>query len=162
MWVRNFLLVPLVLGVLAVSFAASARQPATVDRVLVDKSDRRLYLIRGDEVWRSYPIGLGFAPSGPKQRQGDGRTPEGDYVLDWRNPRSSYFLSIHISYPSDADQARAQALGASPGGDIFIHGELDPLRRKRDWTLGCIAVTNQAMMEIWTYVSDGTPITIQP
>jgi len=162
MWVRNFLLVPLVLGVLAVSFAASARQPATVDRVLVDKSDRRLYLMRGDEVWRSYAIGLGFAPSGPKKRQGDGRTPEGDYVLDWRNPQSNYFLSIHISYPNGADQARARGLGASPGGDIFIHGELDPLRRKRDWTLGCIAVTNQAMMEIWTYVSDGTPITIQP
>jgi murein L,D-transpeptidase YafK len=162
MSIRNFLLVPLVLGVLAMSSAASARHPEMVNRVLVDKSDRRLYLMHGDEIWKSYPIGLGFAPRGPKRRQGDGRTPEGNYVLDWRNPRSSYFLSIHISYPNRSDQARARELGVSPGGDIFIHGELDPLRRKRDWTLGCIAVTNQAMMEIWTYVSDGTPITIQP
>jgi murein L,D-transpeptidase YafK len=160
---RTFLL-PLVLAAVVVGPHARAHEPEPqrADRVLVDKSDRLLYLMHGGEVWRTYPIGLGFAPEGPKQREGDGRTPEGNYLLDWRNPRSSYYLSIHISYPDPYDEARAQARGVLPGGGIFIHGEHDPNRPNRDWTLGCIAVTNRAMQEIWLAVPDGTPITIQP
>jgi len=132
------------------------------DRVLVDKSDRQLYLMRGGAVWKSYPVGLGFAPEGHKRQEGDGRTPEGDYVLDWRNPDSSFHLSIHISYPDADDIESARRRGVSPGGAIFIHGHHLRFRQKRDWTLGCIAVTDAAMDEIWRLVPDGTPITIRP
>lgn len=156
-----------------VLFAAALAGPAAVaplqalgigqaDRVLVDKSDRQLYLLREGEVIRSYPIGLGFTPDGHKRREGDGRTPEGDYVLDWRNPKSQFYLSIHISYPDRDDKARARERGVSPGGAIFIHGRHDPSARKRDWTWGCIAVSDAAMDEIWDAVPDGTPITIRP
>ena len=141
---------------------ALGRGGETADRVLVDKSDRQLYLMRGGEVWKSYPIGLGFTPQGHKRQQGDGRTPEGDYVLDWRNPQSSFYLSLHISYPNDEDRTRAHSRGVSPGGDIFIHGRHNPSARNRDWTWGCIAVTDQAMDEIWAAVPNGTPITIRP
>jgi murein L,D-transpeptidase YafK len=132
------------------------------DRVLVDKSDRQLYLMRGGEVWKSYPVGLGFAPEGHKRQEGDGRTPEGDYVLDWRNPNSRFHLSIHVSYPNADDRADARARGVSPGGEIFIHGHHRPFGARRDWTLGCIAVTDAAMDEIWRAVPGGTPITIRP
>ncbi|MDH3228960.1 MAG: L,D-transpeptidase family protein [Alphaproteobacteria bacterium] len=135
---------------------------ALADKVLVDKSDRQLHLLRDGEVWKSYPIGLGFAPEGHKRREGDGRTPEGDYVLDWRNPNSSFYLSIHISFPDADDTAAARQRGVSAGGAIFIHGRHRLEGRKRDWTLGCIAVTDAAMDEIWQAVPDGTPITIRP
>ena len=131
--------------------------------MVIDKSDRAVYLLRGGEVWKTYPMGLGFAPDGHKQREGDGRTPEGDYVLDWRNPNSSFYLSIHISYPDAKDKASAKSRGVPPGGDIFNHGTPGysggPMR---DWTLGCIAVTDEAMDEIWKVVPNGTPITIRP
>lgn len=142
--------------------AARAREPQTAEKVLVDKSDRQLYLLRDGRVWKTYPIGLGFSPRGHKQQRGDGRTPEGDYVLDWRNPQSSFYLSIHISYPNDRDRARARAHGVSPGGDIFIHGRHNLSARRPDWTWGCIAVTDAAMDEIWAAVPNGTPITIRP
>ncbi len=141
---------------------AIAREEGQADRVLVDKSDRQLHLMRDGEIWKSYPVGLGFAPRGHKRQEGDGRTPEGDYVLDWRNPDSSFYLSIHISYPDSGDRAEAARRGVSPGGAIFIHGRHSLTRRKRDWTLGCIAVTDAAMDEIWRAVPDGTPITIRP
>ena len=157
----NFrLIAALWLGFAALATAAHATE--TADQVLVDKSDRQLYLLRGGEVWKSYPIGLGFAPEGHKQREGDGRTPEGEYLLDWRNPKSSFYLSIHISYPDEDDLARAKEKGVSPGGAIFIHGRHFPARRNHDWTLGCIAVTDEAMDEIWASVPNGTPITIRP
>jgi murein L,D-transpeptidase YafK len=149
-------------AVTAVLAAAPATGAEQADRVLVDKSDRQLHLIRNGHVWKSYPIGLGFAPQGHKRREGDGRTPEGDYVLDWRNPNSSFYLSIHISYPDAEDQASAKARGVSPGGAIFIHGNHNPAARRRDWTLGCIAVTDAAMDEIWQAVPNDTPITIRP
>jgi murein L,D-transpeptidase YafK len=132
------------------------------DKVVVDKSDRQLHLIRDGQVWKSYPIGLGFAPEGHKRQQGDGRTPEGDYMLDWRNPKSQFYLSIHISYPDRKDRASARERGVSPGGNIFIHGRHNSAARSRDWTWGCIAVTDQAMDEIWEAVPNGTPITIRP
>jgi murein L,D-transpeptidase YafK len=158
----RLLILLLFVPVLAPLHSVFAHESPKADRVLVDKSERQLYLLRGDEVWKTYTIGLGFSPDGQKQREGDGRTPEGDYVLDWRNPNSSFYLSIHISYPNEEDEARASALGVSPGGAIFIHGEHRLDRRKRDWTLGCIAVTNKAMQEIWMAVPNGTPITIRP
>lgn len=158
----RLLFVGLFVWFLFVAGAVQAREAGTADKVLVDKSDRQLYLLRGGEVWKSYPIGLGFAPQGHKQREGDGRTPEGDYVLDWRNPKSSFYLSIHISYPDREDEAQARARGVSPGGAIFIHGRHNPSAWNRDWTLGCIAVTDAAMDEIWAAVPNGTPITIRP
>lgn len=133
-----------------------------VDRVLVDKSERRLYLLRGGAVLAWAPVSLGRSPDGPKVQQGDHRTPEGDYVLDWRNPHSQFHLSIHISYPNEADLARAFENGADPGGGIFIHGTPDPVLLGRDWTTGCIAVSNEDIDLIWTLVPDGTPITIRP
>ncbi len=158
---RSLFLGLMICGFLAAG-AAQARGPQTADKVLVDKSDRQLYLLRDGRVWKAYPIGLGFTPRGHKKQQGDGRTPEGDYVLDWRNPQSSFYLSIHVSYPNDKDRARAHSRGVSPGGDIFIQGRHNPSARKRDWTWGCIAVTDVAMDEIWAAVPNGTPITIRP
>lgn len=132
-----------------------------VTRVVVYKQMRRMYLLHDNTVLRSYRIGLGFAPNGDKQISGDGRTPEGHYLIDRRNPDSKYHLSIGIDYPNEADIAEAEALGKDPGGDIFIHGQgrgfsfLIP-----DWTWGCIAVTNDEIEEIYAMVRDGTPISI--
>jgi murein L,D-transpeptidase YafK len=160
-WMRDRL-AAILCAVAVVVVATPARGADQADRVLVDKSDRQLYLMRGGEVWKSYPVGLGFAPDGHKRREGDGRTPEGDYVLDWRNPNSRFYLSIHITYPDAEDRADALRRGVSPGGAIFIHGNHRPFGARRDWTLGCIAVTDAAMDEIWAAVPDGTPITIRP
>ena len=138
------------------------------DRVVVDKSDRQLHLISRGEVMRSYPISLGKNPLGHKAQEGDMRTPEGDYVLDWRNPTSDFFMSMHISYPNARDIQEANARGLSPGGLIMIHGLPNDAEATRtdylyeDWTDGCIAVSNQAMIDIWLSVPDNTPITIVP
>jgi murein L,D-transpeptidase YafK len=143
--------------------AAQTTDIGIADAVFVDKSERRLDLLRDGAVIASFDIALGFAPEAHKTEQGDGRTPEGDYVIDWRNPESRFHLSLHISYPNDADRAQAAARGVSPGGDIFIHGTpgwagvVDS-----DWTLGCIAVTNDEIEAIWSAVPDGTPIAIVP
>lgn len=138
------------------------------DRVLVLKGERRLLLMSGGQVLRSYPIALGFNPRGHKQRRGDGRTPEGIYSLDWRNPESRFYRSIRVSYPNRTDRARAARAGVSPGGDIMIHGlperlsVIGSVHSKWDWTEGCIAVTNEEMDEIWAAVDDGTTIEIRP
>ncbi|WEX86612.1 L,D-transpeptidase family protein [Sinorhizobium garamanticum] len=135
--------------------------------VVVDKSERLLKLLRDGTVLGEYSVSLGGNPLGHKEREGDRRTPEGDYLIDWRNPNSSFHLSLHISYPDAADQARAAAAGESPGGDIMIHGLpngwgfLGSLHRLLDWTNGCIAVTDEEMREIWSLVPDGTPIRIE-
>jgi murein L,D-transpeptidase YafK len=133
-----------------------------VTRLEVHKAQRRLLLFSGDSVLRAYRIDLGFAPVGHKQVDGDGRTPEGAYVIDRRNPDSTYYLSIGISYPNAADVAYALAQGLDPGGDIFIHGGprpgIDPAGP--DWTAGCIAVTDDEIREIYAMVRDGTPIDI--
>lgn len=144
--------------------------PATeqADLIRVDKSDRRLELLRYGTVIRSYRVSLGDAPEGHKLAEGDERTPEGRYRIDWRNPNSVAHLSLHISYPNAEDRARADRLGVDPGGDIMIHGLLNgwgflgPLHWLRDWTDGCIAVTDSEMREIWALVPDGTPIEITP
>ena len=137
-----------------------------VDLVRVEKSQRQLQLIGGEKILRSYSIALGGHPVGHKHQEGDERTPEGRYVLDWRNPNSVAYRSIHISYPNVDDAAAAKARGVDPGGFIMIHGQpngfgrLGWLLQMVDWTDGCIAVTNSDMDEIWTMVADGTPIEI--
>lgn len=148
--------------------------PSTVEpypvasRVMVYKAARRLDLLRGTEVLRSYRVSLGLQPQGHKERAGDFRTPEGKYRLTRRNPRSDYFLSIQVSYPDPADVRRAKANGDDPGGAIMIHGMPNHMRRTpdyyatRDWTDGCIAVSNSDMVEIWLMTRPDTPIEILP
>lgn len=134
-----------------------------VTRVLVFKEKRKLYLLSGDKYLRAYDVELGSDPFGHKVFEGDGRTPEGEYTIDRRNPNSAFYLSIGISYPNAADRAAARALGKSPGGDIFIHGGRRPGDPKRpDWTAGCISVSNKQMRDIYAMVKDGTPISIYP
>jgi murein L,D-transpeptidase YafK len=138
------------------------------DRVVVRKSARILELYQGTRLLRTYSSALGSNPLGHKQREGDGRTPEGCYVLDYRNPRSSYHKAFHVSYPSDADTSAARSRGVSPGGLIMVHGVrnglgfVGRLHRIFDWTDGCIAVTDMEIDELWRCVPDGTPIEIEP
>ncbi|HCW91995.1 MAG TPA: hypothetical protein DHU56_18405 [Marinobacter sp.] len=140
----------------------------SITRVLVRKSERRLFLLQEDSILRSYRISLGDNPEGHKLYEGDERTPEGDYTLDWRNPGSDFYKSIHVSYPNEQDIDKARAWGLDPGGSIMIHGlpneagDLAFAFKGLDWTDGCIAVTNEAMEEIWNLVPDGTPISILP
>lgn len=134
------------------------------DLIVVHKSARQLILMNDNVPLKTYDIDLGFAPEGDKLVSGDGKTPEGRYVIDRRNPNSAYHLSIGISYPNEEDLAAAQALGSDPGGDIFIHGGPTRFwdRFKQDWTAGCIAVRDQDMEEIWDMVQVGTAIVILP
>ena len=134
-----------------------------VTQIVVNKGARQMYLLHHGEVLKAYDVGLGFAPAGDKKIRNDGKTPEGDYHIDRRNPNSQFYLSIGISYPDQNDIAEARALGKSPGGDIFIHGRPWKYRKGgRDWTAGCIAVTNAEMREIYAMVRNGTPIRINP
>jgi murein L,D-transpeptidase YafK len=139
-----------------------------IDRVMVLKKDRLLELLSQGKVLKSYKIALGSEPVGHKVQQGDHHTPEGIYVLDRRNPRSKFYKSIHISYPNAEDHAYAEKLHVPPGGDIFLHGLpngygwVGANHRLKDWTDGCIAVTNEEIDEIWRAVPDGTPIEIKP
>lgn len=140
----------------------------TADRVLVVKSERKLFLVRDDHVIASYPIALGRSPVGHKVFQGDGRTPEGLYTLDRRNTGSRFYRSIRISYPSPRDYSEARKYGEQPGGLVMIHGQSADSgsgyygRREWDWTEGCIAVSNAEMDEIWASTNEGTPIEILP
>lgn len=159
---------PLLLLLLSLNIKAMDLPKA--DRVLVKKSERKLILLKDGEVIRDYDIALGEAPAGHKQFEGDERTPEGNYILDWRNPNSKFYRSIHISYPNEQDQQFAQAQGRDPGGMIMIHGRpntsRDPVSAwildRMDWTDGCIAVKNDEMDEIWAAIDNGTPIDIHP
>jgi murein L,D-transpeptidase YafK len=139
---------------------------AQVDSILVDKSDRALTLFSHGVPLKSYVgLQLGDEPEGPKHFEGDERTPEGRYAVDYRNPRSAYHLSLHISYPNAADRAYAAARGQSPGGEIFIHGQPNALaqgRMRGDWTDGCISLSNAEIEELWGLIADGTPIEIWP
>ncbi|MBL8672663.1 MAG: L,D-transpeptidase family protein [Alphaproteobacteria bacterium] len=136
---------------------------------MVFKSERRLYLMQGFRPIKGYDVALGFAPIGHKERQGDGRTPEGLYTIDAKNPASQFHLSLRVSYPGGTDVARARRFRESPGGDIMIHGlpntdERNVARHHPfwDWTWGCIAVTNEEIREIWDVVQVGTTIEILP
>ena len=133
-----------------------------VTQVFVSKSRRRMYLLNGEDVLKAYDIELGYAPEGHKQQSGDGKTPEGFYWIDRRNPNSAYHLSLGISYPNSRDRAAARAQGVDPGGDIFIHGENTRGPNGQDWTAGCIAVRDSEMEEIYAMVRDHTPIYIAP
>jgi murein L,D-transpeptidase YafK len=141
---------------------------AQADRVVVEKSRRTLTLYADGQPIRAYRVALGINPKGPKVQEGDGRTPEGEYHVDYRVPRSAFHRALHISYPNPQDRARAEALGVSPGGNIMIHGlrngreRLANIHALADWTEGCIAVTNDEMNEIWRLVGDGTTIEIRP
>ncbi|NLS12069.1 L,D-transpeptidase family protein [Vibrio sp. SM6] len=138
-----------------------------VDRVEVVKSERRMYLFDGDKVVREYHIALGKAPKGHKRQEGDNRTPEGHYTLDFVMNNSAYYRSMHITYPNAQDAQSAQLRGVSPGGDIKIHGlpngiqELPAQMKNVDWTNGCIAITNREMDEFLRMVKRGTPISIR-
>jgi len=131
------------------------------DEIRVDKSDRWMELRRGGRLLRRYRIALGDAPVGHKYRQGDERTPEGRYRIEFRNGRSRFHLSLRVSYPNAEDRARARQAGVDPGGDIMIHGGT-PAGYHRDWTDGCIAVSDAEIEEIWRLVPVGTPILIAP
>lgn len=147
---------------------ATAQNTKTVDRVVVDKSDRELRLLAGEDVIERYPIQLGREPIGHKLEEGDSRTPEGRYFLDARNPNSEFFLSIHVSYPNTSDRQQAAGRGVSPGGQIMIHGQPNEPRysarfyETEDWTDGCIAVSNAAMIDIWLLTGHNTPVDIVP
>ena len=143
-------------------------KPLFADRVVVLKSQRRLDLLHDGKVFETFPIALGREPQGAKQQQGDGRTPEGVYLIDWRTEDTRYTRELHISYPDGRDRERAQAMDVDPGGAIFIHGlprdygPFDPPKWYRDWTEGCISVGNLAIVKIWDAVPDGTPVEILP
>jgi murein L,D-transpeptidase YafK len=140
----------------------------SVDRILIEKNARRLTLFAKGKELKSYKIALGGDPVGPKERQGDNKTPEGIYVIDARNKDSQYHLSLHISYPNEKDKRRARELGVSPGGDIMIHGIkngmswVGELHTEIDWTKGCIAVTDEEIEEISRLAPNGTVVEIRP
>ncbi|MBA4750572.1 MAG: L,D-transpeptidase family protein [Alphaproteobacteria bacterium] len=139
-----------------------------ITRLVVEKSARKLYAYHNADLIRSYSVALGFSPTGHKEKEGDGKTPEGLYHIVSKNSKSRYHLSLKISYPNATDTAHARQKGVSPGGDIMIHGLMKglslatPFHTLHDWTLGCIAVTNDEIEEIFTATPVGTPIEIKP
>jgi murein L,D-transpeptidase YafK len=156
----------LVLPLIHTAVGASEVQKA--DAVLVVKSEKRLYLLDDGEAFASYHATFGGDPEGHKQRQGDGRTPEGRYVLDYKNSQSAYYRSIHVSYPNRQDRRVAKDLGVNPGGDIMVHGQPNGwgwagfMLQTISWTDGCIALTDSDMDQVWQAVDPGIPIEIRP
>jgi murein L,D-transpeptidase YafK len=161
---RIGLLIVLAAGLYCLAAAATVQ----ADKIVILKSARTMTLLSGAKTLRTYKIALGSVPVGPKRVEGDHKTPEGDYRIDAKNSHSQFHLSLHISYPSAADQERARAIGARPGGAIMIHGLARPfaylgsLHRQTDWTDGCVAVTNAEIDEIWKLVPVGTKVEIRP
>ena len=165
---RNFFVAAAATGVLSAcsndSKFKTYRGPE-ITGIVVNKGERKMHLVHNGRALQSYDIELGFEPVGDKKIEGDGKTPEGTYFIDRRNPNSKFHLSLGISYPNAEDIAEARALAQSPGGDIFIHGQQNPFKRGRgddDWTWGCISVTNREMEDVFAMVRTGTPITINP
>ena len=138
------------------------------DAVLVIKSERRLYLMKNNELLEKFKVTFGGNPKGHKEAEGDEKTPEGHYRLGYKNLKSRFYKSIHISYPNRKDRANAKRLGVKPGGNIMIHGQkngwewVTPLAQLFSWTNGCIALSNKDMDKIWMSVDPGTPIEIRP
>jgi murein L,D-transpeptidase YafK len=155
-------------GFLCILSSQASASIIHADKVVVIKKKRLLLLVKDGEILREYRVAIGRNPVGTKIRQGDDKTPEGEYILDRRNSRSKFHRSIHISYPNSDDIVRAQRRGVAPGSDIEIHGlprnyeDVGELHTVTDWTKGCIAVTNSEIDEIWSFVPDGTPIEIRP
>ena len=155
-------------GILLLLGCAAVQAASPVDRVVVKKSEGVLQLMAGEQVVRQFPAYLGGNPVGHKQHEGDRRTPEGRYLLHERKRNSRFYRALRISYPNEADRAAAKAAGKSPGGDIMIHGMPSLKKRSllmfdgRNWTDGCIAVSNPHMREVWDLVELGTPIEILP
>lgn len=139
-----------------------------IDYVLVNKSENKMYFLSNGRRIKEYHVAFGDNSTGHKQQEGDERTPEGKYILDYKKSDSSFYKAIHISYPNEEDKKRAKDNGINPGGQIMIHGQkyglgwISWLTQQFDWTNGCIAVTNTEMDKIWTLVKAGTPIEIQP
>jgi len=151
-----------------VALPARAADFPLADKVVVEKGQRKLHLLKDGDVFRSFDIALGVAPVGDKEKEGDQKTPEGKYSLDARNPDSDYFLSIHISYPDATDRTAARRNGEDPGSAIMIHGQPNAptysaaYYRKEDWTNGCIAVSNSDMIDIWLMTPNDIQIEILP
>lgn len=156
------------LSFLLVAPQASVADSRKADEVLVVKSEKRLYLLEDGQAFQSFPVTFGGQPRGHKQERGDQRTPEGRYMLDWKNPNSDFYRSIHISYPDARDREEAAKRGVNPGGDIMIHGQPNeygwaaPILQLFSWTDGCIALSNRNMDRVWDAVDAGTPIEIRP
>jgi len=148
--------------------AAEVALGGKADLILVEKASRKLSVFSSGKVIRTYRVALGRSPIGAKEREGDNRTPEGEYIIDSRLQKSGYHLALHVSYPSPSDVARAGVGGYKPGSAIMIHGMkngfgwLGSLHTRKDWTRGCIAVTNTEIEELWRLVPNGTPIRIKP
>jgi len=167
--ISRFLLVLTFACLVACGTTKTAAPPSeTVSRIIIEKSAHTRTLMHGDEVVKSYKVALSREPVGAKERQGDHKVPEGDYVIDAKKPNSRFHMALHISYPNASDSARAHSLGVNPGGDVEIHGVesafswLGGLQRHVDWTDGCIAVSDSEIEEIWPLVPVGTPIEIRP
>ena len=170
---RKIILALVAICALALYFYAHDNRPplpagTTTDRIIVEKAARKLSIFRDGKHLKTYRVALGRNPVGPKREEGDMKTPEGIYKIDGRNPQSSFHLALHISYPSDDDKARAAEGGASAGFDIMIHGIQNGLgwigafHRWKDWTVGCIALTDEEIEELWRVTPDGTTIEIRP
>ncbi|PUB17152.1 L,D-transpeptidase family protein [Yoonia sediminilitoris] len=155
---RRSMMVGAALGVAGCGASVPQYNGPEVTRIQVFKKQRYMQLLHKTSLLRDYRFQLGFAPDGHKLQEGDGRTPEGAYLINRKNPYSRFHLSVGLSYPNANDVARARAMGVSPGGDIFIHGTPDEFMGTPDWTWGCIAVTNQEMDEIYPMVNPGTQI----
>ena len=172
---KLFLIVVVALAIVAaVSFLLrhhnqhSLDADTAIDRIVIEKSARQLSIFRGGKKLKTYLVALGRDPMGPKEQEGDMKTPEGIYKIDNHKPDSAFHLALHISYPSAGDTARAAARGVSAGCDIMIHGLpngagwLGPLHRQKDWTAGCIALTNEEIEELYRVTPDGTIVEINP
>lgn len=166
---RYIVMILAAVGVMALSSCAKPRSKfltydgPEVTRIVVFKDKRKMYLLNGNVALKGYTVDLGYAPEGHKQFEGDGRTPEGRYFINRRNPNSEFHLSLGLSYPNNADQYYARSRGKSPGGDIFIHGGPRPFDPKgRDWTAGCISVSDEEIEVIYAMVRNGTPVDIFP
>jgi murein L,D-transpeptidase YafK len=161
-------IVLLIVGTLLLAASGHANLPSTVDRVVVFKSERKLVAVKDGRVVKTYSVSLGQSPRGTKRCRGDNRTPEGEYYVTHRVPNSRYFLALHLSYPSPADVMLARNAGCDAGGAIEIHGLapefgwLGSRHLERDWTNGCIALTNEEMQELYRSVAVGTPVEIYP
>ncbi len=160
--IRIILLLFAVVGLSACNSKFRSYNGPAVTAIQVQKANRKMYLLHNDTVLKDYDIALGFAPVGHKEFEGDGKTPEGSYKIGYKNPNSRYHLSLNIDYPNETDTAYASSMGKTPGGDIMIHGGPNTKIRQRDWTAGCISVTDKQMEVIYSMVKPGTPILILP